>query len=705
MSYTAFGYTGGMQTFTVPAGVTSVRCDLYGAGSGFATAPIFEEGGYVTGALAVSPGQVLNIFVGGAGKKPSSFAFGAGGYNGGGPGSSSTANSFGGGGGGGGGGATDVRVGGTALANRVAVAPGAGGSTGTVVGFTVNVGLGGSGGGLTGADGTGPLANSPGKGATSGAGGAAGTAGDGAPTAGALGQGGTGGNGVSSTAAIWGGGGGGGGLYGGGGGRGNHGTAANEGGAGGGGSAYLGGLTFAATIAGTTPSGRSDGAPGWDFVNGYAIISYDLPPNAPTLNAPTSGAYIAQDLANTFAWTHSDPEGDLQSSADMQWRVGAGAWTLISAMSSSNTQSHVFAATFWAAQVGSTVEWQMRTYDASGVVGPWSTSSFFNVATTPTAPTITTPTAGATIVAPTQTVNWTSTNQGAYEITRVRDNAGTADPTTVYFDSGVTVSTALTTSLAFPVNNRFEHIQFRYRDATSGLWSTTLDVRVDVVYVLPMVPTLVVTPHPTTANVTLAITNPTPTGGAPVTDHNDIWAIFPDGTTVMIASGLTLNKTVTYEMPIAGTIFYVIATAANTVAAQSANSTALVLPLMGVWLLNPLSPTTTKGQWLYNDVGAAEAFDLEAVYTQYAGRQFPAVDFGTAESNVLTIKITTFDTDGMQAKLHALILSQAILCYRDKKGRRLFGTIVSHPIQDANGVAIQTVVFTRNDFTELPTAA
>ena len=68
--------------------------------------------------IPVTPGEVLNIYVGG---KPTSHIGGwNGGGNGGGPSNS-----------GGGGGASDIRQGGTALANRIAIAGGGGGATHT----------------------------------------------------------------------------------------------------------------------------------------------------------------------------------------------------------------------------------------------------------------------------------------------------------------------------------------------------------------------------------------------------------------------------------------------------------------------------------------------------------------------------------------------------------------------------------------------
>lgn len=313
-------FTGGMQTYTVPCGVTSITIDCYGAegaagatGGNSASGGIGGLGGHSSGTLDVVPGQVLNIFVGGMGATPT------GGFNGGANGGSTNA--------GGGGGATDVRINSTGLADRVIVAGGGGGGgragceTSTVAG-----GNGGAGGGANGVNGFDAPTSS---GVAGGGGGGVGTTGGsagigcggflGAPgTAGTTGNGGTGGAGQScccfSFPSIPGGGGGGGGFDGGGGGGGGSagtaGCSGNDKGAGGGGAGgtnYNGGMT----VAGAMDNGVRTG-------NGAVYISYPDPlPGAADLSAPTT-AFCAGDTitytsiptanASTFTWTAT---GDL----------------------------------------------------------------------------------------------------------------------------------------------------------------------------------------------------------------------------------------------------------------------------------------------------------------------------------------------------------------------------------------------------------
>jgi hypothetical protein len=255
---TTYAYTGSLQTYTVPPGITSVQIETWGAQGQATTIESYAPstgglGGYAKGNLAVTPGQVLNIYVGGRG------VAGATSFNGGGIGGFGTPSDGMGGHAGSGGGASDVRVGGVALANRVIVAGGGGGGGRDYVnGSCVPCGTGGNGGAggaLIGSDGVDPglyfgsygNPGSRGKGGTGAAGGAGGVGTEGAAgNPGVLGIGGNGQPGNQSVAS----GAGGGGYYGGGSGGGVSPGSGAAGAGGAGGSSYLGGVTLGTTTAG-----------------------------------------------------------------------------------------------------------------------------------------------------------------------------------------------------------------------------------------------------------------------------------------------------------------------------------------------------------------------------------------------------------------------------------------------------------------------
>ncbi|KAI9549272.1 hypothetical protein GHT06_007213 [Daphnia sinensis] len=60
-----FNYTGSIQTWTVPAGVTYVFIEAFGAQGGSGGTNVGGRGGKITCTLPVTPGQVLFITVGG----------------------------------------------------------------------------------------------------------------------------------------------------------------------------------------------------------------------------------------------------------------------------------------------------------------------------------------------------------------------------------------------------------------------------------------------------------------------------------------------------------------------------------------------------------------------------------------------------------------------------------------------------------------
>ncbi|MEI6765359.1 MAG: glycine-rich protein [Bacteroidota bacterium] len=243
-----FNYTGAVQTFTVPVCITSITVETWGAQGGNCSQSWFGTGGfggYATGTLAVSPGQSLNIYVGGQGEgfptgtgNGGNYRYDMGGWNGGGIGFTA----------GGGGGASDIRVNGTTLNDRVIVGGGGGGAPLVNNNNGDNGGDGGALIGQAGCNGQNDCSlETGGGGGTQTAGGAAGFSNAGLyATPGQFGIGGDADNCHSDMSYS---GGGGGGWYGGGGGGGVI-CGSGYGAGGGGGSSYIGGVTNGSTTIG-----------------------------------------------------------------------------------------------------------------------------------------------------------------------------------------------------------------------------------------------------------------------------------------------------------------------------------------------------------------------------------------------------------------------------------------------------------------------
>ena len=108
----SFSATDTVQTYTVPPGVSWLQFDAQGAKGGAGNTAAGGNGGRIEGAIPVTPGEELYLYVGGRGGGARINTQHVGGWNGGGNGSGVSA-------GGGGGGATDIRRNKLVVTNKI----------------------------------------------------------------------------------------------------------------------------------------------------------------------------------------------------------------------------------------------------------------------------------------------------------------------------------------------------------------------------------------------------------------------------------------------------------------------------------------------------------------------------------------------------------------------------------------------------------
>lgn len=280
-------------------------------------------------------------------------------------------------------------------------------------------------------------------------------------------------------------------------------------------------------------------------------------PYAPTLNSPTGGTVVDVGSTNRFSWTFNDPDFDLpraegQLKYEIRYRSTAGAppWTTLTPSPTTN-QYHDFAASTFTTAVN--YEWQVRTYDLAGEVGPWSPSAFFTGGTAPPAPVITDPTLDEEIVANSFEVDWTVTTQTAYRIRTVADDNGAPNPNVVYYDSAPQpFSVPRSATIPFLTNNRTEHVQVQVFNGT--LWSAWASVRVRVAYTPPPAPTILsLSPNVVKGGLWVTYDTPAPVGDQPAPAYVEIWVDdgddIPDEPKV---TGLALTGQWLYRTPRGG---------------------------------------------------------------------------------------------------------------------------------------------------------
>jgi hypothetical protein len=277
-------------------------------------------------------------------------------------------------------------------------------------------------------------------------------------------------------------------------------------------------------------------------------LTQNIAPNAPTLVSPVDTSVVDVTSTQRFTWTFSDPDpGDSQSGYDLRYSSNAGSsWTTLSG-TTPNTYRDIVGGTFTS---GVAYEWQVRTYDSQGVVGPWSTSKHFTGGTPPAGPTVTYPVAGGT-VAFSDRVDWSYPTQQAYRVRVVADASGAADTSTVYYDStAVTDAVARTAALTFAgLNGLWVHILLSVENG--GLWSAEIDRRVIVSFTPPPTPSLDLTVGDSSISATW--TTAAPSGGQPAVDHVDLYVSHDNGITeARLATGLPANGDWTWWTPASG---------------------------------------------------------------------------------------------------------------------------------------------------------
>jgi hypothetical protein len=514
-----FVYTGAAQNFVIPTGVTSITMELWGGQGGNQPGGggVPGHGGYLKCTQTVTPGHTLVISVGGKGTQGVK-AVGSTGvkFVGGGDGGYATVNTYYQGSGGGGG----TFVVDNAGTGTILAAAGGGGASGYSGG-----GNGGAGGGTTAGNAT---ATNGGKGGSQVAGGAAGSGSANMsfepPAAGASNSGGNG--------SVFSGGGGGGGWYGGGGGGSDGANVRAYGGGGGSSYAKSGSTGVVHTIGGST------------FGNGQVVLTYNMPPNAPSPQAPTNNTGHDVTQPTIFQWLNSFNEtGDAATAFDIQYRiVGASTWTAIPKQTSAGVQYTVAANTFVA---GNLYEWQVRSYgQKSGTAGPWSASARFTATAPPAAPTIAHPVTGEIINATAYNIVWTPViGQQAFRLIIYGDDGtGAKDLTNVIFDSGLVAGDHGGDNLwpvIFATGNYAAHVVLYV--VVGGVNSPATDLYITTAINPPQQPVIVATANNASGSITIGILNPTTETWRPVAVSNDIYRSAPGEPEIRVATGVPVN--------------------------------------------------------------------------------------------------------------------------------------------------------------------
>jgi len=416
-----------------------------------------------------------------------------------------------------------------------------------------------------------------------------------------------------------------------------------------------------------TPLDNSGNLGTSDVSNGVFTIQHNQAPTAPTNLSPANGQIIDRAEIQRLTWKHNDT--DAQSKFDLQWSSDGGQnWTTIT-KTTVNQYLDIAVNTFPAG----TITWRVRTYDQEDLVSPYSNQVTFTSSEPSDAPIIT---SADTWNIARPTIQWSSVGQAKYQV-QVLDSISA-----VVWDSGqITSSNKAVTVGADLVNGSTYTVKVRIADS-GGIWSSYAVQSISISFTPPEIPLVTATIDTARASITLNIVNPE---GLTVVTHNDI---FRDRQRIAtgIIGGFT-DYTVESEKEYS---YRVRAVGENGTYSDSEVTVASV-----VVKHTQLTLTANYDKWIELKWNPEKSDNRQhnSVSNYFAGRRFAVTDFSENENNNIPNSFAIRDKAELDKLIEIYDAKETVL-YRDRRGKRLFGTLNNLSIADESPRTWWTVSFT-----------
>jgi len=127
------------------------------------------------------------------------------------------------------------------------------------------------------------------------------------------------------------------------------------------------------------------------------------------------------------------------------------------------------------------------------------------------------------------------------------------------------------------------------------------------------------------------------------------------------------------------------------------------LTLTGVWLHDPLDAEGTVQQYLYGRSNRTSTVKVDRHGLVYAGRTFPVFDYGEHQDDQVSVQVLVPHGETWAAELAELLEfaeARRTLCYRDNRGRRVFGSLGNYTEDDEDMGTTVSFEMNRADYDE-----
>lgn len=400
----------------------------------------------------------------------------------------------------------------------------------------------------------------------------------------------------------------------------------------------------------------------WDESEGVFTILHNQAPSAPT-NLSPNGIKIDRGASQRFSWQFNDPNsGDMQSKFDLQWRMqGSTTWLFVSQDTINNFYDFV-ANNF----PRGTIEWRVRTYDQEGLSGPYSDIATFFAGDKPSKPIIISPETHVAVANP--TVQWSSVGQIGFLLT-VKDGTET-------IFSRERNSTNKAETVTYSLANQEDYtIELRIRNA-DGLYSDPAVREISVSYTPPAIPNIETVKG--NSYIQINITDQVPTGTQPNVLYHEIYKEIDDEF-VLIATNVD-SQYRDYHVASSKVERYFVRTIGDNGTFSDTTTFTESVTFVGVWL-HIVDNSNTIYQFKYDGYERSSNWSIENAVHHFQGRKAPVIETGDMEEYSVNFTIKLLNLEERQA-LDRIVYSGQTVCYRDGRGRKVFGVFVQVPLAD-----------------------
>ncbi len=420
--------------------------------------------------------------------------------------------------------------------------------------------------------------------------------------------------------------------------------------------------------------------------------------NPPTNLAPSGAARDAAE-AIVFTWQHNPADGTPQNQYQLQYKVGAGAYTTVGPTTSAASTYTLPAATL---TNGNTITWRVATSGQNGTLSSYSAESSFTTSARPTA-TISAP--GASYSSSHLTAEWTyfqaqSSAQATWQaslynaaavlLETISGTTETEGTFTATLADGATYTVAVTVTSA------------------AGLACTPPDEQTFTVTYLPPAAVAIEAAYDTGSGaMVLTVTGDDPSEGVTEAIATvNVQRSINGGDWITIVVGLVLAGD-----PLTAIVLDTAPTISGTNTYRAIAFSALPSSVMSAEEV----AETSEGSWSFLSAGPgfadivrmravpsfkASARRAKALY-HFAGRPKPVELAGEATSLVLSVSGELRGTSSTADEFEALAYTTGLVLWREPTGRRVFCSISQvQTTRTTHLFADVSFTLTEADFTE-----